>query len=432
MEPRLQRRYRTLVQQHLHAASPLACGAHALPEQAQSFAAVQAAWRFYANDEVRLAALVEPLHQLARQWRAQAPAAVALVVHDWSSLKYPGHLCKDDQAILSRADDRGYEVATALLVDGSTGSPVAPLEMRLRTADAVHSTRLPAPAPDAFRVDEVLASMRAVAELGLGGLVVHIIDREADSLDHYRQWQREGFTFLVRADEERLVRWQDEELTLAALAQRLQQRGAFRRSRDVLYRGTAAVQHVAETTVLLDRPAWRNRRRGGVVVKERVAGEALHLRLIVSRVCDAQGKTVAVWYLLTNAPVEVSAATVALWYYWRWRIESLFKLLKSAGLQAEHWQQHSGAAIAKRLLVAAMACALVWQLERHPAPEAADLRRLLVRLSGRQMKRGQNHTAPALLAGLWVYLAMLEALEHHSLEELRGLRRYLFTAEDSG
>src|SRR5262249_12369730 len=98
----------------------------------------------------------------------------------------------------------------------------------------------------------------------------------------------------------------------------------------------------------LDRPAWRNRRRGGKVVHQRVPGEAITLRLIVSRVSNVRGETVAVWYLLTNVPSEIPAETVALWYYWRWRIESFFKLLKSAGQQLEHWQQESGEAIAKR------------------------------------------------------------------------------------
>ena len=424
MEPRLRQRYRILVAQHLRAADKLSAAAHALPGLASTFAHVQAAWRFYANEAVTLPRLVEPLHQAARQWRAQAPARPALVIHDWSSLKYPGHAGKRDQARLSRADDRGYELATLLLVDGGDGSPVAPLEVRLRTADAVHSTRTPAPGPEAFRVDEVLPAMRAVAPLGLGP-VVHVIDREADSLDHYRHWQAASEQFLVRADAERTVRFEGAEITLADLDRLLRRRRQFRRTGEFSYRGEAVVQRLAEADVVLDRPAWKNRRRGGRVVKGRRPGPPLSLRLVITRVCNARGETLAAWYLLTNAPARVSAETAALWYYWRWRIESYFKLLKGAGLQLEHWQQESGGAIAKRLLVAAMACVLVWQLERHPAEGAAELRRLLVRLSGRQMKRGKECTAPALLAGLWVYLAMLQLLEEHSVEELKALKRYL-------
>ena len=157
-------------------------------------------------------------------------------------------------------------------------------------------------------------------------------------------------------------------------------------------------------------------------------------RLVVSRVCDPGGRTLAVWYLLTNVPADVDTATVALWYYWRWRIETLFKLLKSAGQQVEQWKQPHGEAIAKRLVVAAMACALVWRLERDRSAEAGRLRALLVQLSGRQMKWGREATAPALLAGLWVLLAMLAVLEQHSVADLRRFKELVLgpAEEDSG
>jgi hypothetical protein len=71
------------------------------------------------------------------------------------------------------------------------------------------------------------------------------------------------------------------------------------------------------------------------------------------------------------------------------------------------------------LLVTGMACVLIWQLARSPAaPEPAALRSLLVRLSGRRMKWGVAYTEPALLAGLWVLLAMLELAQQHDLAEL--------------
>jgi hypothetical protein len=430
LEPRLQLRYRQLVLEHLRVSDPLAAGIHALaiPGLADGFAAVIGAHRFLYNDSATLPRLIEPLHQLARHWRQQAPRTWGLVVHDWSLLSYPKHKRKADQIKVNNG--RGYELTTVLLVEGSAGDPVAPLELRLRCAQGVFSTRTPTPGKKAFRIDEVLPSMQAVADLGLGGPLVHVIDREADALAQYRAWQAAGQHFLVRANGTRKVRWQGEELSLANLAGRL----SLRRCREVTYKGHQAVQHVAEAEVVLDRPAWRHRRRGGQLINERVPGPPITLRLVVSRVCDASGQTLAVWYLLTNLPAEVDTATVALWYYWRWRIESLFKLLKSDGQQVEHWKQPSGEAIAKRLVVAAMACALVWRLQRQPSAEAGALRTLLVQLSGRQMKWGQESTAPALLAGLWVLLAMLGALEQHSVEELRRFKQLVLgtAEEDSG
>lgn len=131
------------------------------------------------------------------------------------------------------------------------------------------------------------------------------------------------------------------------------------------------------------------------------------------------------WWLWTNlpevGPAGVSTAQIAEWYYWRWKIESFFKLLKSAGHNVEQWQQESAGALAKRLLVATMACVVVWQLARNEEPAADEFRRFLIRLSGRQMKWGRVFTEPALLAGLGVLLAMLDFLEQYDVAEVKRM-----------
>lgn len=425
MEPRLQNRYAILVQQHVHAAGFLNAGPSAPADQNTAMAATQAAWRFLHNERITLPALAEPLQQVAQRWRSEHPAAWALIIHDWSALSYPTHASKKDRKSHGSPYSHGYDLGTLLLVDGGNGDPVAPIEMELTTSHAVYSTRTPPPDQAGSRLDNVRGAMQSVLGLGLGERVLHVIDREADSLACYRQWQADGRCFLVRTDDDRRVRWQDQDLPLVEIQRQLQKDGQFQRSREVVYRGRPAVQHLAETSVILDRPAWRNRRRGGKVLHERVCGEPITLRLIISRVCDEQGETVALWYLFSNVPAEIAAETVAQWYYWRWRIESFFKLLKSAGQAVEEWQQESGEAIAKRLLVAAMACVVVWKLERAAAPEAISFRTFLVRLSGRQMKYGKTYTAPAILAGLWTYLSMLDALDLYNPDELRAMKTHL-------
>ena len=64
------------------------------------------------------------------------------------------------------------------------------------------------------------------------------------------------------------------------------------------------------------------------------------------------------------------------------RIENYHKLLKGAGQQVEHWQQETAAALARRLLVAAMACVVVWRLARDERPQAAELRGVLLDEAG--------------------------------------------------
>ena len=135
---------------------------------------------------------------------------------------------------------------------------------------------------------------------------------------------------------------------------------------------------------------------------------------MLSRLLNEQGQAVAQWLLLTNT-VTPPAATLVLWYYWRWQIESFFKLLKSAGHQLETWQQESAQAVAKCLLVTSMACVTVWAIAASPLPNVQQLRQFLIRLSGRQMRHKVEFTYPALLAGL-----LLVSLPDYCLDSHHG------------
>lgn len=417
----MQRRYQQLVQEHTGQAKATAAGPRPLPAQTAAFAATQAAWRFWHNPHVTLPQLAQPLLDHARDAAAQECRRYVLMVHDWSRLNYAAHTRKGDCLRGGDAGDVGYDAQVALAVSDADGRPLAPVYQALQASDGVHDSRFEGVQAPVSRLDGLEPALGFVQAQAWARPAVHIIDREADSVAHYRAWHQGGHLFLVRADADRLVLHDGQERLLSAVVAGLQQQGAFRHSRDVEYHGRPARQEVAEAAVVLHRDAFQNRVIDGQKHKRRVRGAPLPLRLVVSRVYDADGTLLAEWLLLTNVPPEVSAADVALWYYWRWRIECYFKLLKSAGQEVEHWQQATAAAIARRLLVAGMACALIWQVARDARPEGATLRRLLVQLSGRQMGWGVEFTEPALLAGLWVLLAMLEVLRQHSVEDLRRL-----------
>ena len=156
-------------------------------------------------------------------------------------------------------------------------------------------------------------------------------------------------------------------------------------------------------------------------MQRKIPGQPLTLRLIIAQVRDKRGRVLATWRLWTNLPPSVKAAQVALWYYWRWRIESFHKLLKRAGQHIEQWQQTNAQRVARRLLVAAQACVIIWALMQASDEELHPLRHFLVRLSGQMMKPGVDYTAPSLLAGFWNLLAMIDALDDHSVEEIRHL-----------
>jgi hypothetical protein len=417
LDKRLRDRYEGLVKGHAAALQDVAAGIRSLPDARDAFAATQAAWRFFANPDTTLPALAAPLLRAAGDAVASACTRVALVVLDWSHLHYLRHSSKRDRAVLANRNDLGYELRTALLVSDADGSPLGPVHQSLRCADGFYRTdAAKVQARDgSTKLDGLLPVFRAVAALGWPLPPVFVIDREADSVDHYRRWHAAGQRFVVRADDSRRVTHEGRERLLPEVRQALRDAGAFGASREVEYHGQKAWQFVAEAAVRLDRPGKAGH---GRVSKP---GKALDLRLVVAEVRDEQGAVLAHWLLLTNVAEGFDAAAVALWYYWRWRVESYFKLLKSAGLELEHWGQTTALAIAKRLLVASMACVLAWRVSRSTHAAAGPLRKVLVRLSGRQMKHGTDSTEPAVLAGLWALLQGLALAEEFDLDELRQM-----------
>jgi hypothetical protein len=304
------------------------------------------------------------------------------------------------------------------------------------------STRVGGAGTPPGHIDEVLDAMEASRGWDLGKPIVHVIDREADSVGHYRVWHGRGHRFVVRADDDRHVLWRDGERRMAEVVAELEPEfkdvpGEGGVPETVAIRAGTGRLRVAETAVVLHRPARKTtggKSAGGHKRRAVVPGPPLPLRLVVTRVVDEQGRTLAQWCLLTNVdPAVADAATVGRWYAWRWRIETFHKLLKTAGLNAEEWQQETAEAFLRRLCVAVMACLTVWHLQREAGAAAAGLRKILVRLSGRQMKFGVESTAPALLAGLEKLLAIDDLAQSEDLEEVLALaRRVLPTLFRSG
>lgn len=414
LEWRLEQRYEAMVRAHLDNYGELAAGIKSLPSQARGFAATQAAWRFLNNERVKLTTLVEPLRDAGRAESERLQSGFVLLVHDWSKVSY-GHSNKKDLVKLTHQKDIGYELTTALLVSGDDGSPLSPMELELKTGSGFWSTRKGSRA--ASHLEQVLPTMEASKSWGLSREIVHVIDREADSVDHYRRWDESGHRYLIRGDDRR-VEWQGESVLLSEIRDQLRTLQPLSTVGKIEYQGKQVELRVVETEVVLYLPAKKN-------VKGKrfeMAGRRLSLRCVFAELRDARGKVVTEWILLSNVPREWAATEhLVRCYYWRWKIESFFKLLKSHGQQLEQWQQESGIAIARRLLVAAMACVLVWQLQADRSVKAMKFKDVLVQLSGRQVKRKRPHTAPALLAGLGVLIPMLSLLEHYDLRQLKQL-----------
>lgn len=416
LEPALHDAYAMLIKGFGKVGSRTAAGPGATVAGMKPASFSQKLSRFCADARVELAALIEPMHNLIRQEVASEPG-VLLAVHDWSTLSYNEHRSKTDRITLTHARDVGYDLATVLMVRGDDGAPIAPALVSLTTADGVLSTRDDTPVADLCHIDQVREAMQLVHDLKFDAPVVHVIDREADSVNHWRQWSADGRLALVRADD-RKVLCAGQETSLVAVADRLCQDGAFQDAGAAQYRGRQARLYVAEAEVVLHRPGKRNVGRK----KIEVPGPPLTLRLIVTEVRDAKGRVLARWLLLTNVPAALAnAATIARWYYFRWRIESFYKLLKSSGWQLESWLQTNGERLLIKLMLAIGACVSIWALERRRDAESEAFKRLLMEVSGRQTKRDRSITTSGLLAGLWVIQCAVGPLARHGPNQLNAM-----------
>jgi hypothetical protein len=410
-----------MVQQHVRGAQALAAGIAALPDTRSSAAYTQAAWRFLNNDRVGLSALAKPLLSAVPELLDTRCDRYGLVMHDWSRLNFGKHTSKTDRLKMTHQSDVGYELQSSVLVSDSSGKPLVPVVHNLVNDTQVYSTMHARARAHQNHLDELSERMGWLEARGWHKPLVHIVDREGDSVAHWRAWSALGSQFLVRAKDDPQVCFEGIAVKPKQLAERL----SYQNAGQVLYHGRTAHQTIAQATVLIKRAAKPKCRVDGKRIAP-VAGEPLALRLVVSRICDAQGQLLAQWLLLTNVSATVDAVTIARWYYYRWQIESMFKLLKSAGQQVEDWLQDDALAIAKRLVVASCACVLVWQLAAATSPQALDIQRFLVRLSGRQTKRRRPVTAPALFAGMWLLFSTLTLLEHYDVDQLKQYAQFIF------
>ena len=272
----------------------LSSGLRPLPTEITSFASTQAAWRFYKNDSVTLQKLQEPLLQAAHDNAVTHCKDYALIIHDWSRLNYRKHQSKLDKYQISHETDVGYDLQSSLLISDKTGLPLAPVALRLVTAKGSYSSYQNNALDEsvASHLDEVTTCIDYLQQQAFAKPLVHIIDREADSIGHIRQWQENGYLWLTRAKDHTTVTFEKQTLTCPMIANRL----SFNKIREVNYHGKSQWQWVAEAKIVITRHAHvrKNQKR------TTVAGKPVEARLVVSRVMSDAGTILAQWVLITN------------------------------------------------------------------------------------------------------------------------------------
>ena len=419
-----------MVKSYISAKQRATNGLKLLLGESDSFSQVQASWRFLNNDNVTVEGLFEPIKESVKEEIEKHCKEYVLAMSDWSHLDYKKHTSKKELGCKKKKDkgkQLGYDLQTTIAVSDNSGEPIVPLVHNLKTSKKVYSTYDDNIDIKKTHLEELASRTEAIRnDLDIDKKIVHIVDRESDSVAFMRELDKNKELFLLRVKKTSRVFYLKEEKSYkqGELANKL---GLGKLVKTIKYQKKRVKIYVNSCEVEVRRDATKMTiNKDGKRKYTKIEGKAVKVRFIVERLVDEENNVVAEWLLLSNIlDTKVSAQTLATWYYYRWKIESYFKLLKSSGFNLEEWQQKEPIALFKRLLVVSLSCLFVWKLANDSSRNAKEIRDFLVLLSGRIIEKGKEFTLPALLAGLESYLQMMDVMLLFSHEELLDMHKKL-------
>lgn len=402
--------------------SKVSSGIKSMVSIEKSMSQVQASWRFLNNDIVDIKIENEPVVEKGVEEINARCNKYCLVAHDWSEIDYKNHNEKEE--LLEKREIKkiiGYELQSSLAIDDERGKSISPLAQNLKSSKKVYSTYTDEIDYTKTHLEELAERIKWIKTLNIDKKIVNMIDREGDSVGFLRDIKDE--LFLIRVRNQPTIHWIEKDLKIngKALSNQLE----HKLIKKIKYKNQTMTLHGCEVDIEVKRQQSIDRKIDGERVQKRIDGEPVKARFISVKLVDKNNKEISRWLLLSNVEEDVSLDTLVTWYYYRWNIESYFKLLKSSGHQLESWQQKTPKAIFRRLIIVSYACVLVWQLANAKDKKAEELRNLLVRLSGRQMSYGTDFTYPALFAGLWTFLSMMKLMEIYDFKDLLDMKSYI-------
>ena len=424
------KRHNEMVKGYMSSQHTATNGLKLLLKETEPFSQVQAAWRFLNNDNVSTEALFKPIWEtLTTEIKSQCSKFV-LAMTDWSHIDYKHHDSKKELISENRKENcikKGLDLQTTLVVSDVTGEPIAPIAHNLKTNKKFYSTYDDTIKLSTTHLEELATRAQWIASnLQTDKKIVHIVDRESDSVAFMRDLSKIDALFLLRVKNNSRLYLPKEKINIkqGELADKLP---LGKKVQEMKYRKKNVTIYVNECVVEIRRDATKFIvQKGGKKKLQKTSGNTIKARFVIERLVDENQQVVAQWLLITNILDEsVPAETLATWYYYRWKIESYFKLLKSSGFNMEEWQQREPSALFRRLLVVSYSCVLVWKIANDTSENAKKIRDFLVSLSGRLVQKDKEFTHPALLAGLENYIQMLDLMSMFSREELLDMKQEL-------
>ena len=251
LESRLSKRYQTTVMKHMTVNS----GAKSLEHHAQSWASSQATLRFYHNDNVTFPMQSSPMLGLVKAEVKETQSRYVLMAHGRCLIYFSIHTSKFGKTQMPHDLDVGYELQASRLVDADTGEPIAPAGLNLLTDKGIYQCRSQDIQPKQSHLDSLFESIQWQEQLRLDKLLVHVVDREADSAKDLRRLG--SINWLTRTKKTSTFRHEGQFKTAEVIGRKLNPdiKGV------VSIRGREGYLFVGETKVELQRKSEKSRRK---------------------------------------------------------------------------------------------------------------------------------------------------------------------------
>jgi hypothetical protein len=327
-------------------------------------AELEAAYRFFGNDQVTPEAILAPHVRQSCRRAAEVPRII--VAHDTTQFDFPGQTKRSGLGRLIKPSAQGFfgHFSIAMTADGERRPlGVVALETVFRLKKSIGQKNW---TPDQT-LGESARWLRAVdaVEDQLAGRVeaIHVMDREGDQYPLLESLTRSSRPFVIRSFQDRRLASDDEQrLRAAACAAKVVLRRDVPLSARPHSPGPKGKRHPARrhriarlsfsaTTVVLKRPSTTRHSHSKL------------LRLNVIHVFERKtpkGQPAVEWFLLTNLPIDSDEAIAFAvdCYRARWTIEEFFKALKT-GCQFEKRQLESAHSLLNALAILSQ---VAWRL----------------------------------------------------------------------
>ena len=317
-------------------------------------------YRFLENQNVTVGELVQ---SLSDHCVSQVERKHILAISDTSEINLQSHVGRlkaEGIGVVGNNTDVGFYLHPTLVLDAENGFPLGVSTVKLWTRDMNHGDKhqrnyqkLPIEKKESYKWLRSADETQQCLSLGGAKMVTHIADRESDMYEEFATVANPENHVLVRARTDRRLSGNTQSLYTYLN----QQPGEGTYTVNVLAdsrsgrKAREALLIVRRAVVKIQRPDKLNAQDYPSSV-QLYAVEALEVN-------PPPGQEPIHWRLLTTHEVVCleQALQVIQWYTWRWRIEQLFAILKTAGLNLEATQLESIAAI-QRLTVLALSVAV--------------------------------------------------------------------------